>query len=277
MTGKTKAPIVVLGILILFSLFLTGVVFNLLQKEKTRNLSLNEQIEEVTTKQRIAETKLQEAKENISALEAKLQDAQSQIDKLSQDLEQEKTAKLEASSQVDQLKTELEQQRSLRKDLESKIVQAQEETKKMQALLSDLESKKTELETKIKDLESQVQKAAQSQEGQGVELGTIVVSPEGTTAEQPTTTEEVAKKETPASALEGKILVVNKDYNFVVINLGSKDGVEVGNIFSVYHNNNYVGDVKVEKVHDSMSAADFVSIDIKDKVNEGDKVVQKIE
>ena len=45
--------------------------------------------------------------------------------------------------------------------------------------------------------------------------------------------------------------------------------------FPIYHNNQYVGDVKVEKVHDAMSAAGFVSADIKDKISEGDKVVPK--
>jgi hypothetical protein len=71
------------------------------------------------------------------------------------------------------------------------------------------------------------------------------------------------------------VLVVNKDYNFAVINLGSKDGVALGNEFAVYRNNKFIGDMKVEKVHDAMSAAGFSSGDMKDKVSEGDKVVQK--
>jgi hypothetical protein len=60
-----------------------------------------------------------------------------------------------------------------------------------------------------------------------------------------------------------------------VINLGSKDGVALGNEFAVYRNNKFIGDMKVEKVHDAMAAAGFSSPDMKDKVNEGDKVVQK--
>jgi hypothetical protein len=79
----------------------------------------------------------------------------------------------------------------------------------------------------------------------------------------------------PILSPEGKVLVVNNDYNFIVINLGNKEGVEIGQLFSVYRGNKYIGDVKVEKVHDSMSAAGFVTPDIKDKVNEGDKVVRK--
>ena len=71
------------------------------------------------------------------------------------------------------------------------------------------------------------------------------------------------------------MLVVNKDYNFAVINVGSKDGVRVGATFSVYHDAEYLGDVKIEKVHDSMAAAGFVTAALKNKIGEGDKVVQK--
>ena len=78
-----------------------------------------------------------------------------------------------------------------------------------------------------------------------------------------------------ARSLDGKVLVVNKDYNFLVVNLGAKEGVNVGDVFSVYHNNKYAGDVKVEKVHDAMSAAGFTSADMANKVSEGDRVIPK--
>jgi hypothetical protein len=123
------------------------------------------------------------------------------------------------------------------------------------------------LESKIKELEAKK-----------VELGNIVVSPEPKTTKSKATQPKAEKKElsAPAQGAQGKVLVVNKDYNFAVINLGSKDNVNLDDVFSIYHNDKYVGDIKVEKVHDSMSAAGFLSPDIKDKVNEGDKVVQKV-
>jgi hypothetical protein len=76
------------------------------------------------------------------------------------------------------------------------------------------------------------------------------------------------------SQSEGKVLVVNKEYNFAVISLGSRDGVAVGKVFSVYHNGAYIGDMRVEKVHDAMSAAGFTTLD-KNKISEGDKVSSK--
>ncbi len=70
-------------------------------------------------------------------------------------------------------------------------------------------------------------------------------------------------------------MVVNKDYNFVVLNVGGKDGIAVGDVFSLFHNNKPIGDVSVEKVHEAMAAAGFLNTETKDKVSEGDKAVLK--
>ncbi len=128
----------------------------------------------------------------------------------------------------------------------------------------------------MKDFEAQSQQTqGQPQaQAQGVELGTIVVGPEGASVSGQAGATLTAEQKA-ASTLEGKIMVVNKDYNFVVINLGSKDGVNTGDAFALYHNNKYVGDIKIEKIHESMSAADFTSACIKDVVSEGDRVVRK--
>ena len=250
-----------------------------LQKETVKSAALQEELTNTKEAQKILESKMDEAKKTIQGLETKLKDNLTQIMSLGKDLQQEKSRKEDALNQVDRLKMDLQQQQSLRSDLENKFTRAQEEAKRMQAELSALEGKKAELEVKIKELE---------EKSQGVELGTIVVAPETTITPvkaEPVKKAEPAKKSEKAAAkkqmqepqtsggMEGKILVVNKDYNFAVINLGNKDGVNVGNTFAVYHNNKYLGDVKVEKVHDSMAAAGFSSEDMRNKVSEGDKVV----
>ena len=152
-------------------------------------------------------------------------------------------------------------------DLEKKLTQAQKDVRKTQTQLSDLQSQKATLELKVKDLETKTQ---------GVELGKIVVIPEVSAPAEMKEENEITVKEEIVQGLEGKVLVVNKDYNFAVISLGSKDGVSLGDVFEIHHNNKHVGDVRIEKVHDSMAAAGFVNTDIKNKVSEGDKVTQKV-
>jgi len=276
MPEKFKSSIAIFIILILVSLSFAGTGFFLLQKEKTKNTSLQEELDSLKIEQNAAETKLEEYKKTISQLDFKLKEAQTNIDTLSSTLEQETKAKQEALNQVQQLKTVLEQQKGLRADLETELGQGQKDAEKTQARLKEIESKKAQLEAKIKDLEAQVQQTQGQQQAraQGVELGTIVVGPEDSSVSGPASSLQ-PKEKAITSYLEGKILVVNKDYNFVVINLGSKDGVNAGDVFALYHNNKYIGDIKVEKIHESMSAADFTSASIKGVVSEGDRVVQK--
>jgi len=278
MTREGNLTIVLLIVLIAIALSFAGGGFYLYQKERTRNTALQEELDDIKTRQKISEKKLEESQNTISTLGLKLEDAKTQISNLNTELQQEKVTKQEALTKIEQLKTDLEQQKQLRTDLEKKFNQAQKDVDKIQTQLKELNAKKTELEIKIEDLEAQSQ-------AQGVELGKIIVGSEATKAAEVKTAapklpafklaQEVPVKTAVASGVEGKVLVVNKDYDFVVINLGSKDAVQIGNVFSIYHSNSYLGDVKIEKVHDSMAAAGFMSSDIKGKVSEGDKVVRK--
>ncbi|MFA5145524.1 MAG: hypothetical protein WC723_05925 [Candidatus Omnitrophota bacterium] len=263
--SATTPLIIVLIILALTFLSLAGGGFYLFQKERVKTLDLEQKLEELNVKQKATEAKLKESERLLADFQTRLQATKAQLDMLSRELQQEKAGRLEALTKVEQLKEDLAQQKRLRSDLENKIIDAQSDLNKTQDQLKSLTSQKDELETKIKDLE------AKSKE---VELGNIVVSPESKAAQQPASDKKALNAK--SGGLEGKTLVVNKDYNFMVINLGSKDGVSLDDMFSVYHNNKYVGDAKVERVHDSMSAAGFLFTDMKDKVNEGDKVVQKV-
>ncbi|OGX45326.1 MAG: hypothetical protein A3G38_01935 [Omnitrophica WOR_2 bacterium RIFCSPLOWO2_12_FULL_51_8] len=255
--AKAPLPLIVLTVLILISSALAGAGFYLYKKELGLNLKLQADLESTKTKLNVTERRFEEAQKKSNLLDLQLKDAQANLDSLKGELDQEKSARAEALSKMQQIKTDLDQQRSAKTDLENKLKQAQEEVKNAQGQVNELQSQKKDLETKLSDLERKTQ---------GVELGKIVVGPESA---------PLAAQGAQGRLLEGKVLVVNKDYNFAVLNLGGKDGVFVGAIFSVYRGNNYIGDVKVEKVHDSMAAAGFTSNEVKDKVAEGDRVVQK--
>lgn len=291
MTRRASAPTIILIVLIIISLAAAGGGFYLFQKERTKSLELEEKLDEINTKQRITENRLKESEKLISDLQLKLQESKFQIDDLNNGLKQEKQAREEALGKLEVLRTDLEEQKKLRFDLEKKFNQAQEDARRTQSQLKDLESQKADLETKIKDLESK---------SKDVELGKIVVSPEASAAKKSKDKKEKAAKpasevkakaksdtkakEQPKSKVkttvvagpEGKVLTINNEYDFLVINLGSRDGIKLGDVFSVFHDTKYLGDVKIEKLHDAMAAAGFISENLKGKVSEGDKVVQKV-
>ena len=266
MPNRGKIAIILLSVVIIASLSLAGVVFYSLQQERKHSTILKDELDDVKAKQQITESELQKYKSSVASLEVKLREASDSVDKLTSDLQAEQDARQQALTEIEQLKADLVQNKSLRSDLEKKFSQAQSEAQKLQAQLKDLSDKKAELEDKLKKYES----------AKGVELGTIVVNNENTPAQgAAVTAAQQPESKGTAAALEGKVLVLNKEYNFVVLNLGTKDGVKIGDVFSVYHTNKIVGEVKVEKVHDSMSAAGFSTADVKEKVSEGDKVIQK--
>lgn len=272
MGDKIRSPIVIFVVLVLISLSLAGIGFSLLQKEKAQTVTLRQQVDDLNIKQRIAETKLEEYKNTITQLESKLKNNQAMVDSLTSDLEKEKLGRQRVQEEVEQLKADLEKQKGFRSDLEIKLTETQKDVEKTQAQLKELEDRKSELEEKIKKLEVKAQEA----QAKDVQLGTIVVNPEAEAPLQQAPAPRPRLRQ-PETQLEGKVLVVNREYNFVVINLGAKDGISVGELFSLYHNNKYIGDLKVGKTHDSMSAADFISASAKDLASEGDRVVQKTE
>lgn len=288
MSERAKSPVIILVALLIISLVAAGAGFFLFQKEHLNNLALQDELEEIKTRQKITESRLEEAKRILTALDGRLKDTRGQVDALNSALEEEKAAKEDALSKIEALRSELEEQKGLRGEIEEQLISAQKDMKLAQDQLNDLQVQKEELELKVGELE--VKSADLETKMAGVELGKIVVSKdsrkktkqeikEERAAKQKAAKQQAANARKPAASaaksLEGKVLVVNKDYNFAVLNLGSQDGVAVGDLFSLYHNNKYSGDLKVSKLHDSMAAADFISEDIKLIISEGDKVERK--
>ncbi|MFA6357685.1 MAG: hypothetical protein WCY09_03330 [Candidatus Omnitrophota bacterium] len=272
--GAVLLPILVVLIIVFLSLSVFS--FYSYQKEHTQNIQLQSQIVDLEARQRIVEGKLDESKKLAAELQLKLQESKDKADSLANDFAQEKSAHLETVSQLERYKADLEQQKSLRQDLEDKLKVAQADGKKIKEQLKIIQQQKNELEQKIKNAEVGAA---------GVELGKVVVNNEPA-AVVPAVAQGNAvvvakesatdkKTELPqVKSLEGKIMVVNKEFNFAVINLGSKDHVSLGDEFLISRDGKDIGKIKVEKVHESMSAAGFAA-ELKDLIKENDKIVLK--
>lgn len=132
-------------------------------------------------------------------------------------LEKEKysTIEKELEDKEQQIKTTLDR-------LEREIVAR----KKVEAQLMIALKEKENLEVRLNKF---------SQASKTVELEKIVVKPDFATT--------------------GRIIMVNKEYAFVVVNLGSQYNIKVGDILSVYRNGEFIGKVQIERVEENMSAA----------------------
>jgi hypothetical protein len=280
MNCKGSIVKILLIVILIISVALIGGVAYLYQIEISKNNKLQAQIDELTARERITEGKLEAHKKKVSELELQLQEADIRFISITEELGQEKSARQESLKELEKIKVDMDQQKISRQDIENKLTQAQNEGRKLKEQLKSIEQQKVELEVKVKNLEISANR---------VELGKVVVNSEVTGPSRGENSATGNKVNTPApellnvqkqeaspraQPLEGNVTVVNKEYNFAVINLGQKDGIDTGDQFYVYRDGKVIGEVKVEKVHELMSAAGFKA-ELKDKIKENDLVVQK--
>jgi uncharacterized coiled-coil DUF342 family protein len=94
-----------------------------------------------------------------------------------------------------------------------------------------------------------------------VELAPIVVGVNKNEAVSKASTGSTAKgtKTVVSSSkkLQGSVVSVNDENNFVIVDLGERSGVKVGDAFKVYHNGAQIGAVEVIQVRQDISAADI--------------------
>jgi len=56
----------------------------------------------------------------------------------------------------------------------------------------------------------------------------------------------------------GKVLSVNKEYDFIVVNLGRIDNVKLGETLSIYRDDKFIGTARVEKIKEESCAASIL-------------------
>lgn len=94
------------------------------------------------------------------------------------------------------------------------------------------------------------------------------------TSEKPV--EKVAPVEVPHATAQsiaaGNVLLVNRKYNFIVVNLGSRQGLNLNDTLIVQHAGSEIAKVRVEKLYDDYSAAYIVEEQSAHPIGEGDAV-----
>lgn len=191
------------------------------------------------------------------ALESQLTDTKSQAQRLSEEVAQEKRAREALTTELAQTRREssdaksrLETERKEKLTLTEELARAKQGYQAVNSELTTLRQAKEALERRVKEMLA----------SQATEAQTIVVKPSAATASA------------SRSSLEGKVLVVNREFNFVVVNLGSKDGLKTGTPLAILRGDKSIAKAQVERLYDNMVAATLLSEQDKQKVQEGDLV-----
>ncbi|MBF0619023.1 MAG: hypothetical protein HQL19_02520 [Candidatus Omnitrophica bacterium] len=279
-TGRTLFVFLTLIIIILIS----GVSISLyfLSKETQGRKDAETSLAELQARQVKVEASLKDAQKEIEVLRGKNKDADEKINslldeieldnglreeiktenkKLKENLEAEGKAKIEIRQK---LSKELEDIAAKLKDAEAKASSRDEEVGGLQKKIDDMQKKNDDLEKKVKNFED-AQAVRQVR-------GEIVPPPDQSMKDKVELDRIVV---TPDSAKEGKVLNVDTETEFMIFDLGAKHGIKAGDIMSVYRGKAYLGDIKVSRVQEEMSAADFIPPFSSRKVRKNDQVVPK--
>lgn len=75
------------------------------------------------------------------------------------------------------------------------------------------------------------------------------------------------------TVLNGRVLEVNRKFDFAIINLGAEDGAIVGMVFMVYRDKKLLGKVCVEEVFPKMSSCAILPEWERARINVDDGVI----
>ncbi|MDD5409587.1 MAG: hypothetical protein PHC71_05820, partial [Candidatus Omnitrophica bacterium] len=184
------------------------------------------------------------------------------LDSISQEVVREKNDKVAIQESFKAIKAEnailsrrLKSLNSHKETLDKKIQVLQEGKSDIEKRLSTMETMLEERVSQINSLKEDLDAirnvkpitALGKKPKESVELPAIVVR----------SFPPVEKTEAGASLFAGKILAINLDNNFVVIDLGSASNVKSGDKFNVYRDGKPIGSIEVIQVKDNVSACDI--------------------
>lgn len=260
-SGKVMTIFMVIFAILLVST--TAIAVFLFQKETERRKEAETLLAQLQTAQSTMEKDLKVAKEQLVIAEAKNKEADEKINSLLDEVELEKGLRDEMKNEVNALRESLGSEAKVKEDLAqeltTKLDESQRRVQELESQLSSAASRTQELDALTAKLQERV---SQLESGSPqIELDKIVVSPTGSSSKSP--------KE------EGRVLTVDTENQFVIVNLGQKDGIAEGTTLSIFREQEYVGDIKVTRVQPDMSAADFIPPLASQNISKNDRVVRK--
>ncbi len=268
--GKTSTIFIILIIVLLASA--TSIGFFLYNKEKQFRKDIQAELETSHYNEMKLQGDLKEAKKQVALSEDKAKEADEKINNLMDEMDLNEGVRKELKAENATLKEAIEMAKKDKEKFLKDVEIAQKKYKEVSELFKSEQDKVNALQLNLAKLqtanEEAEKKMAAMKEGfvndngipgkvapAKIELDTIVVNPNDGT--------------------RGKILSVDKDSDFIVCNLGVKKGVKAGDVMSVYRGEEYLGDVRVSRVQEELSAADLIPPFSSRKVRKNDSVVFK--
>jgi vacuolar-type H+-ATPase subunit I/STV1 len=241
--------IISLGVVTLGFLVLSVFLYVSKENEKIMRFTLEQKLDDVRSRNVDLEKELDDLQVVKKDLELKLLSTEDKARELSKQLEEEIMAKRLAienatkkDAEVETLKLDLELERANVMDLREKLRIAERQQDKLEQQVMLIRQQNNNLRTQ----------APKNNFSGDVSLERIVVRPED---------------------VKGNVIVVNREFDFVITDMGERDGVRPGMMLTVKRGNAVLGRLQVEKTYEDMSAAAILSNWTSRAISEGDTVI----
>lgn len=251
MQDKKKLVIIGLAVILTISIFVDFKIYT--EKKAIQRERDGLKLENETLFKKIAEAikEKKQLQEKISALNSDLEKVAQEKEELSKEKDEIQQKYESAAKERDELILEKDTKLKLVEDLKP----LKDENAKLKEQLGDLNNQKAKLEAEFDKLQEeksglkrQLGEAGISSEG-AVDLAPIVVHPQ---TGLPTIEEKGQKV-----YIGGSVVSVNKENNFVIIDLGKDAGINIGDTFRVYRQDKSIGAIEVIQVRKNISACDI--------------------
>jgi peptidoglycan hydrolase CwlO-like protein len=211
---------------------------------------------------------------DLETKETRITSLQGQVGSLTGDLEATQQALNTTSNNLVQASGMLTQARNNITNLNTQLEQAQSELQAKSDELEDSLARMEQIETTLSSLQERASQATLTNEQLQDEIQRLKQENQSyASARSMGPQDEDNEPGGPPRGLSGNILLVNDDWNFVVLNLGSKHGVRQGNEFMIHRDGRLISKVRVRDVQEFVSIADILPSWQRGEVNEGDPVL----
>lgn len=255
--GKMLVPM--LGVLAALSMVVAAIAIVLQMQEREKRQAKERELQEAVIENEELQGRLQETQQAKARLEEEFTRTRGELSKTQEQLVKAVEEQTALSKSVEERQQEINH-------LTSNLTEARSEAKQISAQLAEIQAERDAMKQQLAELETKLSELSGPSEPT-VELEKVLVRDD-----QAQTRELASVLDAPQGSADGQILVVNREYDFIVMNLGKNHGLSIGQEFQVIRGNQVLGKVKVEKVYDELSAAAILPESQKDNIREGDNV-----
>ncbi len=207
-------------------------------------------------------TGLQKQNKSLSDETARLQQFVKELEEKDRTLEEKfEKEKAELKNKLD---TVIKENHNLKEELDKSKTQLSSATEEKTYLEDILIHKTKELE-KIKVNLGSIKMGSESESVADTQMG-VSASPKN--SEEP-----ALSRKNPRT--EGRVLAVNEEHGFVVVDLGKVDGITKDTLFSVNKNGEIIGSLKVLEIRDVMTACNIKNLNQGKKIELNDLVLTR--